>query len=162
MMARIIFNNALYMDASGINNAKERQIIDNIYLSGTYNLDGIDKIDFSFWTVFTDLGKLAPDRYKKEFGATLSLYKKLFFLDTYNSLTYVNEESGVDDGWNYSATLSYRHSRDLEFFVKARNIFDTALKSDFMSVNPITNQITRLEDISNVDRSVWFGLEYQF
>jgi len=68
----------------------------------------------------------------------------------------------MPDGWNYNATISYKYSKNLTIFLKGKNLLDKALLSNYKSINPLTHQITELNNISNIDRTVWFGLEYQF
>ena len=162
LLSRNVYQNAIYRDELGFHNDSNKFIFDTSSFDITYFLGSNDKIDFNFWAVFSDYSENHLDRYKEEYGGYISLYKKFYDIDTYNSLSYVTGKSGLSDGWNYNVTLSYTYSKRLSLFLKGINLLDKAYESDYISVNPITSEVIKLDNISNIDRSIWFGLEYQF
>jgi len=161
LLARTVYKDGIYFDGT-YNNNKDRLIFDTISFENQYSINTNDNIDFNAWTIFADGGKNSNDRYVQEYGGSLSLYKKFAQFDTYNSISYVSGKKEMADGWNYNATISYKYSKNLTIFLKGKNLLDKALLSNYKSINPLTHQITELNNISNIDRTVWFGLEYQF
>ncbi len=162
LLSRNGYQNAIYRDELGFHNDTSKYTFDTSSFEVTYLLSGNDKIDLNFWAIFSDFSKNYSDRYREEYGGYISLYKKFYNIDTYNSLSYVTGKSELSDGWNYNVTLSYVYSKKLSLFLKGINLLDKAYESDYISVNPITSQVTTLNNVSNIDRSIWFGLEYQF
>lgn len=161
-LARSTYEDGIVYDLTSYRNFREKFIFNSISFDGTYSFNSTDKIGFTAWTLINDYGKKSSDRYQNEYGGSLSLYKKIFSFDTYNSLTYVNGKNDNPDGWNYNATITYPYSKQLSIFLKGKNLLNKALTSDYSSINPFTTQITKLDNIANVDRIVWFGLEYKF
>jgi len=161
LFARTVYKDAIYFDHS-YHNSKATNIYDTISFESKYFFNSQDKIDLNIWSIIEDNGGISSNRYHNQFGGSLSLYKKFFLFDTYNSLSYVNGSEDIDDGWNYNATVSYEYSKQLTLFIKGKNLLNKALKSNYRSVNLLNGQITKLGDVSNIDRTVWFGLEYQF
>lgn len=160
-LARSYYKNAIYFDGN-YHNSMDRYVYDTISFESKYFINSHDKIDLNLWTIVVDNGQSSSDRYKNAYGGSLSFYKKLYRLDTYNSISYVSGEKDITDGWNYNATITYQYSKKLSFFIKGKNLLNKALTSNYMSINPLTGLRTELNCIANVDRSVWFGLEYEF
>lgn len=166
LFARNFYKNQIYLDATsildiGYKNSKDKYIFDTVSFETTYGLNNSDKIDFNAWAIY-QTNKNDGNDHKEEYGGSISLYKKFSSIDTYNSLSYVTGKESMADGWNYNATLSYQYSKNLTFFLKGVNLLDKALKSDYTSLNYQTLQLVKLENIDNIDRSIWLGLEYQF
>ena len=63
---------------------------------------------------------------------------------------------------NYNAAITYRHSRDLSFFIKGMNLLDEAVTTDYYQVNPMNNHRTELNDVNVYDRRFMIGVDYQF
>jgi len=157
LFSRNIYEDGIFRDATGFHNLSGKYTFDVTSFETTYYFDGNDKIDFNFWALFGKYKDSKIDHFE-EYGGYISLYKKLYGIDTYNSLSYVSGNSGMSDGWNYNVTLTYPYSKNLSLYIKGINIFDTALKSDYIGINPLT----KLNNVSNIDSSVWVGLEYEF
>ena len=165
LIARTVTDKYIYSDLNNFGiftNAQNKFTFDTVSLKTKYTFNGTDKIEFNFWTVFEDFGKNSSNRYDAKYGGYLSLFKKFGKIDTYNSITYRHGYDNVGAGWNYNLTLNYLYSRHLTFFLKGENLFKDALKSDYYRVNPLTTQVTTLDNVSTFDRTVWLGLEYEF
>ena len=161
LFARTVYEDGIYFDGT-YHNSKDTNIYDTISFESKYFINSEDKIDLNLWTIIENNGKSSSNRYHNQYGASLDLYKKFYFVDTYNSISYVNSNEGIADGWNYNATATYQYSKQLSFFLKGKNLLNKALKSDYTSINPLTGHKTELNNVSNIDRTIWFGLEYQF
>ncbi|MFK5881737.1 MAG: TonB-dependent receptor plug domain-containing protein [Sulfurospirillum sp.] len=162
LLARTVMNNSIYFDLGSFKNNNNRFIFDSASFKSNYNLNDTDKIEFNFWVVFENYGKNSNDRYHNRYGGYLTLFKKIAKIDTYNSIAYRGGYSNASAGWNYNLTLSYPYSKHLSFFLKGENLFKDALKTDYYRVNPLTLQVTTLDNISVFDRTVWVGMEYEF
>ena len=165
LIARTVTDKYIYSDLNNFGiftNAQNKFTFDTVSLKTKYTFNGTDKIEFNFWTVFEDFGKNSSNRYDAKYGGYLSLFKKFGKIDTYNSIIYRHGYDNVGAGWNYNLTLNYLYSRHLTFFLKGENLFKDALKSDYYRVNPLTTQVTTLDNVSTFDRTVWLGLEYEF
>ncbi len=162
LVARNIVKNSIYFMSNKYINSSNKYIFDSISFESTYMLNDLDKVMFNAWVVFEDYSKYSDDRYDKLYGGYITLFKKLGKLDSYNSLTYRGSYSGVPVGWNYDLTLSYPYSKKLSFFLKGKNLLNKALKTDYYRLNPLTNQLSVLNNVSVCDRTIWVGMEYQF
>lgn len=164
LLSRTVYKDGIYFNplTTSFHNDGERSIFDTVSFETQYSINSHDKIDLNIWTIFGDGGKSSKNRYQQEYGGSLSLYTRFSSVDIYNSISYVSGKKDMDDGWNYNATISYEYSKNLTLFLKGKNLLDKALVSNYTSGNPYTGQMTELNNIANIDRTVWFGLEYQF
>ena len=161
-LSRTISSNFIYFDFHNYKNIKDRFTFDSISFKSSYVLNNTDKIESNFWVLFEDYGKNSSDRYINRYGGYLTLFKKIAKIDTYNSIAYRDGYDSVSAGWNYNLTLSYPYSKHLSFFLKGENLFKDALKTNYKRINPLTHLITTLDNVSVFDRTVWFGMEYEF
>ncbi len=162
LLGRTISDKSIYRDLSGFHNQNFKSIFDTISLDASYRFQNSDRLDFGSWAVAADYSEKTIDRYSNDFGGYITLYNRFGGVDIYNSIAYAYGEKSVPDGWNLNSTITYNYSRSLNFYLKGINLLDKALKSDYVSYNPLTNSFTFLDDIPNIDRSFWIGLEYQF
>ncbi len=162
LLARTVMNKSIYFDLSNFKNAKDEFAFDSVSFKSNYMLNDLDKIEFNFWVMFEDYGKNSTDRYDNKYGGYLTLFKKFGKIDTYNSITYRDGYDNIPPAWNYDLTLNYTYSRHLSFFLKGENLLKDAIKTDYYRVNPLSHQVTTLNNTPVFDRTVWFGLEYEF
>jgi len=162
LFGRTFSRKGIFRDENGLKNFSDTNIFDSISLEYSYKFLNEGRIDINFWAVAADYGLNFEDRYSNDYGASFSLYRKFGKLDTYNSLDYTYGRDKNPDGWNYSFTLNYEYSKDLTLYIKGINVLDKALSSDYIGYNPLNNKLTVIDDVQNVDREFWVGMEYKF
>jgi len=162
LIARTYLNDFIYFDGTDFRNNSDKYIFDTASFKTIYSFSDLDKIEFNAWISSNDFGKSSSDRYDHKIGGYLALFKNFGKLDTYNSISYMYGYDGKKPGWNYNATITYPYSKKLTFYLKGENLLNKAITTDYYRYNPITTQKTTLNNISPFDRTVWFGLEYQF
>ncbi len=164
LFARTVLNNHIYFNptSGSYKNSTDKYVFDSISYKNSYALNVTDKIEFNAWISFEDYGKNANDRYETKHGGYVALFKKLGSIDTYNAITYRDGYDNLSSGWNYNITLSYPYSKHLSLFLKGENLFKDAVKANYYRVNPLTQQVTTLDNVSVFDRTVWLGMEYEF
>lgn len=144
----------------GFTNATDPLRIMTVDLRGKIWLNREDKVESGIWVADQDLGQIVPP--DTIVGAYMALYKRFGRLDTYNMLSYRSNYNELPTGWNYHVTLSYEWTRDLTAYVKGENLFDSALKTNYLRVNPLNGEITEFNEVSVYERSIMVGVEYQF
>ncbi len=145
----------------GYLNSKDKYTTNSVLLDYKYFFNPQNKVIFNGWSSILKRGNSSNKRVN--YGAFISLYDTIDRFDFYNSLVF-KKWDGIDkNGWNFNSTISYRYSRKLSLFVKGENIFNKALKSNYIRIVPsMPPVINRLSEVSPIDRRVWIGLEYQF
>ncbi|MDD2384527.1 MAG: hypothetical protein PHN18_10090 [Sulfurospirillaceae bacterium] len=157
LVSHFTYKNQIIYDISGYHNLQDTLSFNTISFTDVYMFNNTDRIDFNAWIL-----DASYDNNNFESGGYVALYAKFLGLDTYNSLSYVNGIDDIPAGWNYDATITYPYSKQLSIFLKGRNLLHKAFKSNYMSINPLTMQVSTLNHISNVDRTLWLGFEYSF
>ncbi len=145
-------------------NIKRKIYLEGLSLRDIYNIDESNKIVFNYWGGIQHQGGTSLKNDVKYYGASLSLYNSYKKFDFYNEILYKYWPSIEHDGWNLNSTITYKYSRKLNFYIKGENILNKALKSKYISINPLTlpPTIHTLNNVDVMDRKFWFGVEYQF
>ncbi len=162
LIARTYLNDFIYFDGTGFRNNSDQYVFDTASFKTVYSFSALDKIEFNAWVSSDDYGKSSSNRHEQKYGGYLALFKNFSKIDTYNSISYMYGYDGKKHGWNYNATITYPYSKKLTFYLKGENLLNKAMGTDYYRINQITGSKTILNDISPFDRTVWFGLEYQF
>jgi hypothetical protein len=97
----------------------------------------------------------------RSYGFSTSLTATVEKFDFHTDMIYKYFESS-GRGLDVNFAVTYHPSRRLTLFMKANNILGDAEREDYYTYNPITHEITRLDDVELFDKRVWVGLEYQF
>ena len=140
---------------------------DTFEVKNSYQIDVLNRLDTQIWLNNARTTIDGNSRYDLYMGGYVSLLNTVGKWDFANSLIFygLDYSDGVDDdpGYNYNVAVTYRHDRQLSFFIKGNNLLGEALKSDYYRINPMTgNTTTRVNNVNVYDRVVWFGVEYQF
>lgn len=79
--------------------------------------------------------------------------------DIFNELVIHTGYTDIDDSFDYSAGVKYQVNRDFHLNIKAENIFDNSLDSDYYNqIVPTVDKVV----IPTVERRFTFGMEYLF
>jgi len=152
----------LYFDGKGYKNSSKKVYFDAFSLRDIYNFDINNKLIFNYWTDVTYYQGDDISNGSKYYGASIASSNTFGKFDFYNELLYKHWDSVKDDGWNLNSTVTYRYSRRVSFYIKGENILNKALRSDYISVNPLAGITNTLSNVNVMDRRFWLGVEYQF
>lgn len=124
----------------------------------TYLFDSNNKIITGYFVkdgeVVEDGKSIAQDVIYGGYIRFLNSYQKFNF---YNELIYRGGYNGLDDGYDYNFAVTYNHTKDFSVSLKGENIFDTALKTNY-----ILEDGNVLDDVSVVEQRFWVTMEYLF
>ncbi|MFK5938673.1 MAG: hypothetical protein QM497_09800, partial [Sulfurimonas sp.] len=162
LYAHTDLSNNIYFDGSGYKNSNKSIIIDTFSYKYSYNFDALNKILVNTWLNLRNNKNVTTNQKGNKFGGTLTLFNKIGKFDLYNNIVYKKWSNNLDRGFNFNSTITYNYSRALNFYVKANNIFEKALQSNYYSINPLTGNTSYLNGVDTMDRTLLIGLEYQF
>ncbi|MRJ03153.1 MAG: hypothetical protein GXO19_02135 [Epsilonproteobacteria bacterium] len=141
-----------------ITNSPKRQKIDSLLFRTHYRWNGErDKVVFRYYLSW--LHRNETNLYR---GGDLTLYKGLGKVDGYTSLIYRDGYSGLKAGYDLHLALSYQPNRRTTLYLKGINLLHKALKSNYYGFDPFRGELLTLRGVDTIDRTVWFGMEYQF
>ena len=83
------------------------------------------------------------------------LYNELNFRSGYHFLTPSNISVNVQEGYDYTAGITYHATKDLNLFVKGENLLNKAIKTPY----PMP---TYVDYVAPFDRTIRLGLKYVF
>ncbi len=152
----------LYFDGTQYFNAESKYILDTFSYRLSYDYNVLNRVIFNAWTNFTNNKNLSKNQKSTSYGAYITIFNSFKKFDFYNNLIYKNWNDTLADGYNFNSTITYNYSRKLNLYLKANNIFEKALKSNYYSINPITEVRSELNGVDVIDRTLIIGLEYQF
>lgn len=160
-LGRSVYKDSVYFSGTRYDNLDDIYKYDTASLKNTYNIDALNRIDSNIWLTHVTNENTGQSKYTTTMGGYVTLLNTIGQWDISNSVRFY----GLDyhPSYNYNIALTYRHTRQLSFFLKGNNLFKDALTTDYLRVAqnfPYTQTI--LEDVSIYDRTVWFGVEYQF
>lgn len=89
----------------------------------------------------------------------LNSWKKF---DFYNEADYYHLESSPIDGVSFNTGVRYKATNALIFTLKGTNIFDSIASSEYKYIDPKNGGALESLYIAPIDRSVSFGMEYDF
>ncbi|WP_456381339.1 TonB-dependent receptor plug domain-containing protein [Hydrogenimonas sp.] len=165
MLSRTVHDNTLYFRYDPLRgegkytNYSQHMVFDTILLEYNHRFDGVNLFKLDLWKVINEYNNdLGSDR---TYGGVASLTFTYDLFDIHNDLVYKYYPS-FDPGLDWNFALTYHHSRRLNLFFKANNILGKALKMDYYTFNPVTGNVTELDDVTLFDKRVWVGMEYQF
>ncbi len=95
--------------------------------------------------------------YSSDSGATLRLLNNYNKFNFFNEIVYRSDyvssnNTIIDSGYDYSFGFIYEYNKKLSFNFKAENILNKAIEAP----------ITILGAVNNIDRTILFGMEYNF
>lgn len=105
-----------------------------------------------------------PQVQSSKFGGHIQLFDTFGNFDLYNELNYrsgyhyltpTNISVNVQEGYDYTAGLTYHATKDLSLFLKGENLLDKAIKTPY----PMA---TYVDYVVPFDRTVRLGLKYVF
>lgn len=88
------------------------------------------------------------------FGA-FDIYNELLYRSGYHYLTPTNMSVNVQEGYDYTAGITYHANKDLSLFLKGENLLNKAIKTPY----PMP---TYIDYVAPFDRTVRAGLKYVF
>jgi len=156
-----ILKKILYFDGTGYKNLPKDYVADSLSYRYTYKFSASDRILFNAWIQFENNKNLSANP-QQRIGGFVTLFNQIGKVKLYNNLVYKKWDSTLKEGFNFNSTVTYVYSKDLNFYVKANNLFNKALQSNYYSINPLTNTTSNLNNINIIDQMVVVGLEYQF
>ena len=162
LLSHTFAKDKLYFDGTGYKNIGKKVYLEAFSLRDIYKFDMFNKLIFNYWTQVTHMQDKSIKNSPKYYGVSISSYNTIGKFDFYNELLYKHWPSIKHDGWNINSTITYKYSRRLNFYIKAENILDKALKNNYISINPLTSTTNILNDVDVMDRRFWFGLEFLF
>ncbi len=162
LYAHAVTKNTIYFDGTSYKNAHITTLTDTLDFSHLYNYDALDSILFDVWIDASYKNGDSLGNAPKYYGGLIQISNSIGKFDLLNSLIYKHWLGIDDDGWDFDSAITYHHSRELTFFLKAQNILGTALKSNYYSFNPLTMTNNYLNNVDTIDRKIWLGMEYQF
>lgn len=124
-----------------------------------YNFSPLSKIDFNLAT-----SKTTWDN-SEEFDSKWLHSGYIRYLTSYNKFDFANIFVFGEDFQSFNFVLNYKHNRNLNFYFKANNIFDSGYKQKF---NGFKIQNARIEgadtlnDVKISSREFFLGVEYLF
>ncbi len=150
-------HNFLIPDASGkMQNAQEAMKIYYMQASLDYVFRKKDKLQFQFdyqkFLPFETRGKLHHRNYLVRMTNSVSKYD--FFNEIVMNSGYENLKTGLD----YSAGLTYRHTKDLHFKLKGENIFNKGLTRKYIYNITSGQQI----EVPVIEQKFMLSMEYLF
>jgi iron complex outermembrane receptor protein len=146
--------NRLYSNSSGIQNLAKPFYKQGVSLKNTYNFDNLNRIDTNFYIQNTD-NKFSNEK-DTNYGAYIRLLNSMGKFDFYNELIYRDGYEGLDAGYDFNSSITYKHTKDLSISLKGENIFDKALKNSY------TTSVNEVGPISVITQKFWLTLGYRF
>ncbi len=155
------------------NNFDKIFMVSGISLKYKYYFDVFNKIEINGWYVRAHnapspstvllsknakLGKMNVNL----FGGYISIFNRIGKFDFFNNLSYKGLYNDNRPAFNLSSTITYNPTNNLSIYLKGINLFNRSVTTDYIAINPLTNQISTLKNIQSIDRSIWFGVEYTF
>ncbi|MDD2950373.1 MAG: TonB-dependent receptor plug domain-containing protein [Sulfuricurvum sp.] len=83
------------------------------------------------------------------------VYNELLYRSSYHYLTPANISVNVQEGYDYTAGVTYHATQDLSLFIKGENLLNKAIKTPY----PMP---TYIDYVAPFDRTVRMGLKYVF
>ncbi len=161
-LGKAYIKNYYYFDGTGYKRSDNGFVYDSISVRNTYNFDPSNRVVINGWANAVINPDIPPYSTQMLYGGLIAFYNSFGKFYFYNDLIYKHWIGIEHDGWNVNSTITYRYSRKLSFFVKGENIFDKALKSDYLRINYLDGTIEKLDNVDSIERRFWLGLEYQF
>ena len=96
----------------------------------------------------------------KQLGGHITLLDTFGKWDLSNSLRFYG--GGFHPSYNYNLAVTYRHTRQLSFFFKGSNLLDDAQETKYIRVVENPPYTVTTYEAPVYDRTLWFGVEYQF
>ena len=159
---KLYYFHAIYFDENGYHNSDTRNVLSFVSSRYKYNFDPFNSIRLNVWLAHL---KTASDLFKV-YGGYIMLFNKIGKFDFYNSLSYRKNRyfssTNTHARYNLDSTITYYASNNLSLHIKGTNLLNKATKTDYMRINPLNWQITRLNGVPDFDRQIWIGLEYKF
>ena len=140
-------------------NLPEDITYDTISLFNSFSIDDINRIDTNIW-INNETNRNGSRSYSLRLGGYISLFNTFGKWDVVNSLRFYGLD--YETSYNYNIAVTYKHDRNLSFFIKGTNLFNDALETDYYRINPLSMARTELNNVSVYDRTLWVGWEYQF
>jgi hypothetical protein len=156
-----ILKKMLYFDGTGYKNLPEDYVADSLSYRYTYRFSASDRILFNSWIQFENNKNLSANP-QQRLGGFVTLFNQIGKVKLYNNLVYKKWDDTLKEGFNFNSTITYVYSKDLNLYVKANNLFNKALQSNYYSTNPLTSTTSTLNSVNIIDQMVLVGLEYQF
>lgn len=131
----------------------------------SYSFSPLSKFDFNLAanrTKWKDNKEFSTPWFYGGYVRFLTSYKKL---DISNALIFGFGDKKSKDFYSLNVALNYRHSRNLNFYIKANNIFDSGYKQNFNGFKIQNDRIEGIETLNNVKifpREFFIGVEYLF
>ena len=142
-----------------LHNIDKTMKFNNFDVRYKYNFDLFNSLELEGFVVLPDYGKGMGH---KLYGAHMVAYNKIGDFDIYNALVYRDWTESDGDGVDYSFTIRYNKSKNLSFYIKGMNVFDSAITTDYYGYDFVDKKIIGLHDVSVIDRQFWVGMEFQY
>jgi len=97
-----------------------------------------------------------------QYSAILRNFNTVGSFDIFNEILYSRDSNEKKDYYDYSAGVIYHSTDDLSFSIKGSNLFNTAAKTSYIRLNPVTLQQDKPLKISPIDKKVMLRMEYTF
>jgi len=162
LISHTVSKNSIYFDGRSYQNLDYIYSTEAASFRHTYYINPLNKIIFNAWMDISHKNGESLSNASKYYGGLITLFNTIGKFDLYNNITYKHWDSVEHDGWNLNSAVTYHYSRQLTLFVKGENILNSALKSNYFSVNPLNGERSYLNNVDSIDRRVWLGMEYQF
>jgi hypothetical protein len=166
LLGRAFIKNNFYYDVDTFRykNLQDDILLDNILVQSSYQFDPSNSIEVSTWILNTTTKEEPSNTTETGLGGYVKVLNTLGKFDISNVVHFygLDYADANGPGYNYNASVTYNYSRQLMFYLKGTNLLGKALTTDYYTYNPLTATTTVLKDVDVFDRTVWFGLEYQF
>ncbi|OQY38724.1 MAG: hypothetical protein B6229_05225 [Spirochaetaceae bacterium 4572_7] len=99
----------------------------------------------------------------KHYTQVIRMLNSISNFDIFNELTIHSGYQDMEDGYDYSAGVKYRVSKDFYINFKGENIFNSALKRSYVNqIDPITRIVSDEVIVPVIERKFMLGMEYLF
>ena len=138
----------------------------NVYIVNT-SLDfrfDFDRFNYLSANIFLSHANKRYFNFRKNYvGGYLRLLNTFGKTDLFNELVFREGSGEIKNGYDYSVGVEYHVTKDFSISVKGVNVFDSARKSRYRTLDMSTNP--PLEGGMNlpvIDRRVYFSMEWMF
>jgi len=133
-------------------NSKDTIYFNRVYVRGEHHFNFDNKAVIEFYKGYKDKD------YSPSFGALIQLFNKVGKFNLYNELVYREgytlKNVKIDDGYDYTLSVSYSINRDIDIKLKGENLFDSASKTLIDSTDKIK--------VPAIQQRVMATVEYTF
>ncbi len=129
-------------------------------LSVVYDFDLLNKLQTNVFVVRCDADGF--NMKDVHYGANIRLLNTIGKFDIYNELIYRGGYEGLKDGYDFNFAITYRHNKDLSFFVKGENVFGKAIKTSYNHYSYSDKGVIQTKPVEVSPQRFMVGMEYRF